>query len=123
MLAVHDAEGAIEFYKQGLGAVEIGERYPYEGKIGHAEIKIGQALIMLADEFPEHNRSPRQLGGTSVMLHIDVADTDKATDRAVGAGAELIRAPEDQPFGRVSKIRDPYGHVWMLNGPEKARLT
>ena len=119
MLALHDCAGAIEFYKKAFGAVEVGERYPWNGKIGHAEIKIGNALIMLADEAPGHNQSPSQLGGTAVTLALEVEDVDSLTDRAVAAGAELIRAPEDQPYGRVCKFRDPYGHVWMLNGPVK----
>jgi len=59
MLGVHDAAAAIDFYEAALGADEVGERYPWEGKIGHAELKIGGALIMLADEFPDHNASPK----------------------------------------------------------------
>jgi PhnB protein len=117
MLAVHDCAGAIEFYKKAFDAVEVGERYPWEGKIGHAEVTIGGALIMLADEFPNHNASPRQLGGTPVILHLSVTDVDATTAQAVDAGADLLRAPEDQPYGRISKLRDPFGHVWMLNGP------
>jgi PhnB protein len=117
MLAVHDATGAIDFYIAAFGAVQLGEPQPYEGKIGHAEVQIGDALVMLADEFEGHNHSPRQLAGTPVILHLEVEDTDAATQRAVSAGAELIRAPETLPYGRISKIRDPFGHVWMLNGP------
>jgi PhnB protein len=117
MLALHDCAAAIEFYKTAFGAVEVGERYPWNGKIGHAEIRIGDALVMLADESPGHNQSPGQLGGTAVTLGLQVEDVDAATNRAVAAGAELIRSPEDQPYGRVSKFKDPYGHVWMLNGP------
>jgi len=115
MLTVHDCAGAIDFYKQAFGAIEEGERIPWEGKIGHAEITINGSHIMMADEFAEHNRSPRQLGGTSVMLSITVDDCDKATERAMNAGAEIIREPETQPYGRLSKLRDPYGHVWFLH--------
>ena len=115
MIAVHDCAGAIEFYKKAFGAVEEGERYPWEGKIGHAEIRVGDARIMMADEFEEHNRSPRQLGGTPVMLSLDVDNCDAWTERAVSAGAEIIKAPTTEPYGRLSKIRDPYGHVWFLH--------
>ncbi|HEY3780198.1 MAG TPA: VOC family protein [Fimbriimonadaceae bacterium] len=120
MLAVHDAAAAIEFYKDAFGAEEIeSARYEWEGKLGHAEVKIGDAVVMLADEFPPNNQSPRMLNGTSVILHLNMADCDAATDRAVAAGAELVRAPEDFPYGRKSKVRDPFGHVWMISGPTK----
>ena len=119
MIGVHDAEGAIEFYKKALGAEESGERYSWEGKIGHAELKIGDALLMLADEFPEHNKSPMTLGGTPVILHLTVDDTDAWVKRAVAAGAEALTEVSDQDYGRVGKIRDPFGHIWMLNGPRK----
>ena len=119
MIGVHDAEGAIEFYKRAFGAEESGERFPWQGKIGHAEVKIGDALLMLADELPEHNKSPMSLGGTPVILHLTVDDTDAWVDRAVAAGAEALNEASDQEYGRVCKIRDPYGHIWMLNGPRK----
>lgn len=117
MLGVHDAEAALDFYARAFGAVEVGDRYPYEGKIGHAEMRIGEVLIMLADEFPDHNSSPKTLGGTPVILHLDVGDTDAAVNRACEAGATRHYEPMDQPYGRVCKITDPFGHVWMLNGP------
>jgi len=120
MLGLHDAAAAIEFYKSAFGGELLGEPYAYEGKIGHAQIQIGDALIMLADEFPGHNQSPKQLGGTAVILHLDVEDTDALTERAVKAGGELLRAPEDFPYGRISQVKDPFGHVWMLNGPTKS---
>jgi len=117
MLAVHDALAAISFYKAAFDATEVGEPIVWEGRIGHAEICIGGALIMLADETPGHNMSPRQLGGTSIILHLEVENVDKSTAKAVTAGAELLRPADNQPYGRISKIRDPFGHVWMLNGP------
>jgi len=119
MLGVHDAGGANEFYIGAFGAVEVGERYPFEGKIGHAEIRIGDALVMLADEVPPHNTTPVRLGGTPVILHLEVDDVDATADRVVASGAELVRPPEDQPYGRVCRVRDPYGHMWLLNGPTK----
>src|SRR5689334_9150176 len=117
MLGVHDAAGAIDFYTRAFGAVENGERHEDEGKIGHAQLRIGDAIVMLADEYPGHSSTPTTLGGTPVILHLDVEDVDKVTSQAVHAGADLIRAPEDFLYGRISKVRDPYGHVWMLNGP------
>ena len=121
MLAVHDAVRAIEFYVSAFGGAESSERMMWEGRVGHAEITIGDALIMLADESPGHNQSPRQLGGSSVILHLHVDDTDATTSQAVALGAELVREPVDMPFGRISKIRDPFGHVWILNGPTEVR--
>ena len=117
MLAVRDAAAAIDFYKTALGAKEVGDRHVWEGKIGHAELQIGGARVMLADEFDGHNHSPAQLGGTAVILHLLVADCDRSTAAAAAAGAEVIREPQDAPYGRVCKLRDPFGHVWMLNGP------
>ncbi len=119
MLAFHDCAGAIEFYKNAFGAEEVGERYPWEGKIGHAEMRISGALIMMADEFPAHNASPKNLGGAAVILHLTVDDVDAWLARAVDAGAEVVKEPSDQPYGRTCRIRDPYGYVWLLNGPTK----
>ncbi len=117
MLAVHDAGAALQFYAEAFGAVETGERYAWEGKIGHAEMQIGRAKIMLSDEFPEYNISPKTLGGTPVILHLEVSDVDAVAARAVDAGAEFISEPKTEPYGRVSKLRDPFGHVWMLWAP------
>src|SRR5688500_18321448 len=71
-IAVHDAEAAIEFYMAAFGATEEGERYPWEGKIGHAELGIRGARLYLADEFSEYNTAPRTLGGSPVTLHLEV---------------------------------------------------
>jgi uncharacterized glyoxalase superfamily protein PhnB len=117
MLAANHAAAAIEFYKAAFGAKVIGEPYAYEGKIGHAELEIFGGLVFLADEFAGQNQSPTQLNGTSVVLHLDVADCDAVTAQTVEAGAELIRAPETFPYGRISKVRDPFGHVWMIDSP------
>lgn len=120
MLAVNDCEGAIEFYKKAFNATEVGERYPYEGKIGHAELNIAGALVMLADEFPEYNTTPMRLGGTPVILNLTVGDTDAWVERAKAAGATVAREPQDEPYGRVATLKDPFGHAWMLNGPSKS---
>jgi PhnB protein len=120
MLAVNDCEGAIEFYKKAFNAAEVGERYPYEGKIGHAELNIAGALVMLADEFPEYNTTPTTLGGTPVILNLTVDDTDAWVERSLSYGAELRQKAKDEPYGRVATLKDPFGHVWMLNGPAKS---
>ncbi|MFC4809698.1 VOC family protein [Paenibacillus sp. GCM10023250] len=118
MLAVEDAARAIAFYKRAFGAEEVHRIATDEGKIAHAEMRIGEARIMIADEFPGHNRSAASLGGTPVMLYLYVGDVDKAVTRAVLEGAEILRQVQDQPHGdRVGKIEDPFGHVWMLATP------
>jgi PhnB protein len=115
-LAVHDGARAIEFYKTGLGATE---RYrltdPASGKVGHAELMINGALVMLADEFAPYNRSPQTLGGVATKLCLIVDDVDAATERARVAGATVIAPPTDQFYGhRSASVRDPFGHEWMF---------
>ncbi len=114
-LAVHDAERALEFYAKAFGAKEVSERIPYEGKIGHAELEIEGALVMLADEFPACNKSPKTLGGTPVIIHIDVEDVDAFFARAVEAGAKVLQPVKDEPWGRICKLEDPFGHTWFFN--------
>jgi len=114
-LCVRDAARAIDFYKQGFGAIETMRLAEPGGKIGHADLKIGGADIMLADEYAGHNRSPQELGGTPVMIHLYVADVDSFCARAVAAGAKLVRPLEDQFYGdRIGVLEDPFGHVWMI---------
>jgi PhnB protein len=115
-LCIKGAADAIEFYKKAFAATErmrIGEP---SGKVGHAELLIGDALIMLADEYPDIGfRSPESLGGSPVVIHLYVEDVDAFCDRAVSAGAELTRAVEDQFYGdRSGQLRDPFGHVWSI---------
>ncbi|HSI74164.1 MAG TPA: VOC family protein [Fimbriimonas sp.] len=119
LLAVHDCLGAIQFYKEAFGAFEEGDRHEWEGKVGHAEMRVCGALVMIADEFPEFNRSPQTLGGTAVILHLEVDDVDAVAGRFAAAGGEVVRPPANQPYGRVCTLKDPYGHAWMLNGPAK----
>lgn len=115
MLAVHDAAGAIEFYKRAFGAVEVTRLTDREGKIAHAEVKIGDAQIMLADEHPVDSVSPRQLGGTSVIIHMFARDVDALFERAVAAGGKVVRPIDDVFIGtRNGKLQDPYGHVWLV---------
>ena len=116
-LAVHDAEQALKFYSKAFGAKEVSERIPWEGKIGHAELEIEGARVMLADEFPAYNKSPKTLGGTSVAIHVDVKDVDGFFARAVEAGAKVLSPIENEPYGRICKLEDPFGHSWFFSTP------
>jgi uncharacterized glyoxalase superfamily protein PhnB len=117
-LRLKGAAEAIEFYKQAFGATELFRLKEPSGRIGHAEIKIGPATIMLADEFPEMNiKGPQSLGGTTIGIHLHVDNVDQAFDRAVAAGATVVRPLKDQFFGeRSGTVRDPFGHEWLLGG-------
>lgn len=116
-LTVKGAAKAIEFYKQAFGAKEIFRMPQPDGKIGHAEIQIGDSRIMLADEFPERNiRGPESLDGTPVMIHLYVNDVDTVAKRAVAAGAKEIRPVQDQFYGdRSGMFADPFGHQWNIS--------
>jgi PhnB protein len=116
-LSVNGAANAIEFYKNAFGATELMRMQdPSSGKIGHAEMKIGDSIIMLADEFPEMGfRSPQSLGGSGVMLHLYVEDVDATVSQAVSAGAKLVKPVEDQFYGdRAGSLEDPFGHSWYV---------
>lgn len=115
-LRVKDAVAAIKFYKRAFGATEA-YRLKMGGKIGHAELNIGGAVIMLSDEFPEHKAlGPKALKGTSVALTVYVDDVDKHVAKALKAGAKLRMKVDDQFYGdRVGQIEDPFGHVWSLH--------
>ena len=115
-LCVGDAAGAIDFYKNVFGAVETMRLTEPNGKIGHAELMIGGVLIMLADEYPEFGvLSPQTLGGSPVSLHLEVPDVDALAEAAVAAGATVLSPVADQFYGdRSGKIRDPFGHIWMI---------
>ena len=114
-LCVKGAGAAIEFYKKAFGAREV-MRIPMGDKIGHAELRVGDAPFMLADEFPEMNfRSPQALGGTPVNILIYVDNVDDLAKRAEGAGAKVLRQPADQFYGdRMATLEDPYGHSWSF---------
>lgn len=116
-LIVKGAAKAIEFYKQAFGAVEAFRMPEPDGRIGHAELKIGDSVIMLADEFPERNiRGPESLGGTSVMIHLYIEDVDTVAKRAVAAGAKELRPVQDQFYGdRSGLFADPFGHQWNIS--------
>jgi len=115
-LICHDAAKAIEFYKQAFGAAELFRMPMPGGKIGHAEIKISGAIVMLADECPESGlRSPQSLGGTPVSVLVYVEDVDAFARRAEAAGVRVIEPVADRFYGdRSFKASDPFGHVWMF---------
>jgi PhnB protein len=115
-LYLGDAARAIEFYKEVFGATEIMRMDAPGGKIGHAEIKIGDSFIMLSDECPEMDaRSPQSVGGTPVGLLLYVEDVDAVVERAVATGAKLLEPLEDKFYGdRMGKVVDPFGHIWAI---------
>ncbi|MGY6502478.1 MAG: VOC family protein [Acidimicrobiales bacterium] len=116
-LAVANGAAAIEWYTTAFGAVEQFRVADDQGRIGHAELTIGSARVMLSDEYAEMNVvGPATLGNTTVALHLEVADVDALFARSVEAGATALREPEDQPHGaRHGTILDPFGHRWMLS--------
>ncbi len=115
-LTVHDGRAAIEFYKKAFGAREMFLMEGPPGKIGHAELKIGDSTIMLSDEMPGGScRSPQSLGGTTITLFLYVEDADRTFNQAVTAGAEVVRPVEDMFWGdRYGQVKDPFGHAWGL---------
>ena len=115
-LIIKGAADAIEFYKRAFGATELFRMAQPDGKIGHAEIKIGDSPIMLADEFPEMEYvSPKTLGGCPVSILLYVEDVDKLFNQAIAAGAEQQRPVEDKFYGdRGGSLVDPFGHVWHV---------
>ena len=115
-LVIDGAEEAIRFYTQALGAVEV-LRLPMGGKIGHAEIKIGDSHVMLSDEWPDMDiRGPKSRGGATSSLMVYVEDVDAAFARAVAAGATIERPVEEQFYGdRNGSIVDPFGHRWTIS--------
>ena len=115
-LHIRDAARAIEFYKQVFGATEVLRMDAPDGKIGHAEIKIGDSHVMLADEFPDIDvRSPESFGGTPVSLLLYVEDVDALAERALAAGAKMLSPLEDKFYGdRMGKLQDPFGHIWAI---------
>ncbi len=113
-LIVDGASAAIDFYTSVLGATERMRMPAPEDKVGHAELEIGDSVIMLADEAPEMDaRGPRAVGGTPVSLHVYVEDVDSVFERAVQAGAKALRPVEDRFYGdRSGGFEDPFGHRW-----------
>jgi PhnB protein len=115
-LIVSDGAAAIAFYRNAFAAKERMRLVRPDGKLGHAELEIGDSLVMLADESPRHGAlSPRSIGGTPVSLHLYVTDVDAVFARAVAAGATELHPVADQFYGdRNGTFADPFGHRWHI---------
>jgi PhnB protein len=129
-LTVTGAAQALDFYKQAFGAQEVERMTGPDGQsVMHAEIRIGDSIVMLSDEFPQMgSRSPQTLGGTTASVFLYVPDVDTAFQRAIDAGAKATMAPTDMFWGdRFGKLVDPFGHEWGMAthkedlGPEEIR--
>jgi uncharacterized glyoxalase superfamily protein PhnB len=110
------AAEALEFYKQAFGAVEIGRMPMPDGKLAHAEMRIGDSRIMLADAFPDYgSKGPLTLKGTPVFIHLYVNDADAVWEQAVAAGAKPVMPLSDMFWGdRYGQVEDPFGHRWSI---------
>ena len=115
-LICEGAADAIEFYKKAFDAVENGRMPSPDGRIMHAQIRIGDSVVMLVDAFPEMGGvGPKALNGSPVTIHLYVEDADKVFDQAVAAGATVRMPPADMFWGdRYGQIVDPFGHVWSI---------
>jgi PhnB protein len=118
-LSIKGASDAIAFYKKAFGAEELFRMPMPDGRVGHAELQIGDSRLMLADEMPERAdavaKSPRTLGGATSGINLYVADVDAVFKRAVDAGATVRRPLADQFYGdRSATVEDPFGHLWTL---------
>jgi len=115
-LCYRDAAAAIDFYKRAFGATELMRLAEPSGKIGHAELQIGDVILMLSDEYPDYDAvSAETLGGSPIKLHLYVPDVDQFAQRAVAAGAIVSRPIEDQSYGdRAGQLKDPFGYTWMV---------
>ena len=115
-LCVDGASDAIQFYTTVFGATERVRLPGPDGTIGHAELELGDSIIMLSDEYPDTGvRSPKAIGGTPVTISVYVEDVDRVFDRAVQAGARALRPVEDQFYGdRSGQFEDPFGHRWSV---------
>lgn len=116
-LIVNDGAKAIEFYKKAFGASELMRMLGPDGRVGHAEIKIGDSPIMLADEFPDMGfKSPKTLGGCAISLMLYLPDVDARVKQAIAAGATIVRPLQDQFYGdRSATLMDPFGHIWTIS--------
>lgn len=118
---VHDAKAAIAFYAKAFGAVEQFRLSEPSGKVGHAEIRIGDSVLMLNDEYPDFGaKSPASVGGSPVAFRIEVPDADAAVERAVKAGATVVRPVQDEFYGdRMGMVACPFGYRWSLATPKE----
>jgi PhnB protein len=115
-LIVDGADAAIRFYTNVIGATERGRLAGPDGKVGHAELALGDSLIMLADEYPDMGqRGPKSIGGTPVTISVYVEDVDAVFERALQGGATSLRPVETQFYGdRAGQFEDPFGHRWSV---------
>jgi PhnB protein len=115
-IAVDNAAEAIEFYKRAFGAKERMRMDTPMGTVGHAELEIGDSVLMLADPMPQSSvKPPKELGGTSVGIFMYVEDVDEVVQQVIDAGGSVIMPIEDQFWGdRFGAVADPYGHEWLI---------
>lgn len=120
-ITYNDAAAAIDFYKRAFGATELMRLAEPGGKIGHAELKIGEGLFMIADEYPDYGAiSAETLGGSPIKLHLYVPNVDQFVERAVAEGASLSRPVADHGYGdRGGQIKDPFGYTWIVATHQK----
>lgn len=118
-LIIKSCAAALDFYKKAFGATERMRMPRQDGRIGHAEIQIGDSTVMMADEHPEIGAfSPENYGGSSVSLHFYVENCDGTYQQALAAGAKTVREPIDQPHGhRQAGVLDPFGYKWLISTP------
>ena len=116
-LIVDGAERAIDFYTKAFGAVELFRHTAPTGKVGHAEVRIGDTVVMLADVHPDFDaHGPAHYGGSPISLHMYVEDVDAVARQAIAAGAEVKRPVADQFYGdRLGTFEDPFGHTWHIS--------
>ena len=116
-LIIKNATRAVDFYRKAFDAIEVVRLEGADGRIAHCEIKIGDASILLADEWEGIGAtSPSALGGSPVIIHLEVDDVDTIAKRAIDAGAKVIFPVEDQFYGeRAGRLQDPFGHLWLLS--------
>ncbi len=115
-LMVRDAQAAMAFYAEAFGATELFRLVEPSGRVGHAELQLGAAVLMVCDEFPEYGMvGPQGEKFTGCTIHLHVDDADAMAERAVAAGATMLMPPTDQFYGeRSCRLRDPFGHFWLL---------
>jgi PhnB protein len=120
-MCIAGASAAIDFYREAFGAKELSRLAEPGGRIGHAEIQIGNVVLMISDEYPDYGvLSPQTIGGSSVRIHLEVPDVDAFAEHAIKAGATLVRAIEDQFYGdRSGQIADPFGYTWIVSTHKK----
>jgi PhnB protein len=115
-LTIKNAAKALEFYKKAFGATETYKLMLPDGRLGHAEIRLGDSMIMLSDEFPEYDgKAPETLGGSPISIHLYVEDVDAFFKKALAAGAKERQPVMDQFYGdRSGQLEDPFGHLWWV---------